>query len=102
MLRVVAVATSLHCSDSSRPKNGSIRSVPRYLADGTPQLPAGAIPEAAIIAVATIAVTIVPVKTKAAGDADTGRVADLPASDEACRDEQKGPTIGAARAVEHA
>ncbi len=64
--------------------------MPRYLADGTPQLPAGAIPAAAIIAVATIAVTIVPVKTKAAGDAGTGRVADHPASDEAGRAEQKG------------
>src|SRR5260370_30403415 len=100
MLRVVAVATSLHCSDSSRPKNGSIRSVPRYLADGTPQLPAGAIPAAAIIAVATIAVTIVPVKTKAAGDAGTGRVAYHPASDEARPAAQKGAINGAQRAVE--
>src|SRR5260370_23237131 len=33
MFRVVAVATSLQCSDSSRPKNG----VPRYLASRSTQ-----------------------------------------------------------------
>jgi hypothetical protein len=70
------------------------------LADGTPELPAGAIPAATIIAVATIAVTIVSVKTEAAGDAGTGRVADHPASDEAGRAEQKGARSGAERAVE--
>jgi hypothetical protein len=58
------------------------------------ELPAGAIPAAAIIAVATrigvtiiIAVTIVSVKTQASGDLGTGRVPDHPASEQAGRAE---------------
>jgi hypothetical protein len=61
------------------------------LADGTPKLPTGALPAATIIAVTTITiiigVTIVSVKTQAAGDAGTRDVADYPASDEAGRAE---------------
>src|SRR5215471_11331086 len=43
---------------------------------------------------------MVPVKTKAAGDTGTGRIADHPAGDETGRAEQKGARSGAERAVE--
>jgi hypothetical protein len=65
--------------------------MPLPLGDATPKLPAGAIPAATIIAITPITiiigVTIVSVKTQAAGDAGTRHVADYPASDEAGRAE---------------